>query len=322
MKKLNRVFALLIAFVMVLSLSCVQAIAEEGEETVYLNGTQTLTVSADGSSFVITDGDEVIYEGTGEVVVGEGRGNTYFQSDDSIVAALKEHGWYYTGTIALEDNHGDRSFSYNMDREAPIVEYNAAVAADADSVTGYTATITVEDDGYESVVAFGGWVAYTMNYELDKAGVRQYELGAETPYDWENGMYYLGEEAKSAVPMTLDEETGLWTVSVPVACGTIALQCYHDVNIEDMDKEWQIYDQFAIVVPYDAEKQSESPDLTVAFRNEEAAGTVDYDQVCVAADGQEVQLAIYTPYGYDPEDTDTLYPVLYLIPGAGTTYQT
>ena len=37
---------------------------------------------------------------------------------------------------------------------------------------------------------------------------------------------------------------------------------------------------------------------------------------------QEVQLAIYTPYGYDPEDTDTLYPVLYLIPGAGTTYQT
>ena len=49
---------------------------------------------------------------------------------------------------------------------------------------------------------------------------------------------------------------------------------------------------------------------------------MDYDQVCVAADGQEVQLAIYTPYGYDPEDTDTLYPVLYLIPGAGTTYQT
>ena len=65
MKKLNRVFALLIAFVMVLSLSCVQAIAEEGEETVYLNGTQTLTISADGSSFVIADGDEVIYEGTG-----------------------------------------------------------------------------------------------------------------------------------------------------------------------------------------------------------------------------------------------------------------
>jgi enterochelin esterase-like enzyme len=75
-------------------------------------------------------------------------------------------------------------------------------------------------------------------------------------------------------------------------------------------------DDSTISIPYDAEKQSESFDWSVTADNENA-GTVTSVTI-----GDGIELAIYTPYGYDAEDTETNYPVLYLIPGMQTEYNT
>lgn len=186
------------------------------------------------------------------------------------------------------------------------------------SKTGYTTTITVADDGYENVYVFGMWCP--KEYPEDVYDINAYSDEVLDVTEWENGMYYYGQSAIKAVK----NEAGDWQVSVDLASSMMNIVAFHDVASEtDVDRlmiQESLY--YVVEVPWDSEKQSESYDLTMAFANRTQPGTVEYSIPWSTTDGVSIPLSIYTPYGYDPADTSTLYPVLYMIPGAGTTERT
>jgi enterochelin esterase-like enzyme len=129
-------------------------------------------------------------------------------------------------------------------------------------------------------------------------------------------MYYSAYGSRA---MTYDPDSGCWTLTLDLASANMGLLCYHDVKQSDL-KDLSVPDGSTIQIPYDEVKQSKSFDWTLTAKNEQA-GTVTTKTI-EAADGTEIQLAIYTPYGYDPDDTSVNYPVVYLIPGMQTQYNT
>ncbi len=307
----KRTAALALAFALALSCLCAPAAASSNAGGgAYTNGEQTLTLKENGT-FQLTDGGDTLYSGT-----YTRDGSTVF-FDDETAGKIKANAWYYTGAVSLNDYH--KSFSFEMNLDEAEVEYSAASAADAGSVTGYLTTITVEDasHAYENVYAYGEWMACGMDHTVDENGVPVYAETLYAPDEWQNGMYYNGESA-----IALEYADGAWTLTLPLASSVMHIQCYRDIADAGDLSGLRLADDKAIEVPYDAVKQSKSFDWSVAFDNKAAAGTVDYSKVCTTADGAKVKLSIYTPYGYDARDAYTLYPVLYLIPGSGTNYQT
>lgn len=186
------------------------------------------------------------------------------------------------------------------------------------SKTGYTTTITVTDDDYENVYVFGMWCP--KEYPSDVNDISTYSDEVLDVTEWENGMYYYGQSAVKAEK----NADGNWEVSLDLASSIMNIVAFHDVQSEsDVDRlmiDESLY--YAVEVPYDSVKQSESYDLTMAFTNTSQPGAVEYSIPWTTSDGVSIPLSVYTPYGYDPADKSVLYPVLYMIPGAGTTERT
>ena len=320
MKLYQRVLAWMVAAVMLLSGAA--ALAEGGfgggqkqeGPAVYKNGNQELTLNTDGTFTLIglAFGD---ISGTYTMA-----GSTVTLDEENTAALAAQYAWYWSKTLSV--NNYRKTFSFAMNLREAQVEYAYETVADADSATGFLTTFTVADTekAYENVYAYGAWMAASQEYTVDENGIPTYDTTLYAPEAWQNGMYYNGN---SAMAMAYDAEKGAWTLTLPLACEIMGVQCYHDVADPNGDlKDVRLEDGSRIELPYDAEKQSESPDLSVAFANTTAPGTMDYDVVCKAADGTEIPLSVYLPYGYNAEDAATLYPVLYLIPGAGTNYTT
>ena len=320
----KRMFAFIIAALMLMF--SISAFAEGGPKggagggqqqegpAVYKNGDEELTLNPDGT-FTLSGlaGGEI--SGTYTIV-----GSTVTLDEENTAALAAQYAWYWSKTLSV--NNYRKTFSFAMNLRQAQVEYTYETVADTASVTGFVTTFAVADAGksYENVYAYGAWMGASQDYTEDENGIPTYDTTLYAPEDWQNGMYYNGN---SAIAMTYDEEKGAWTLTLPLACEIMGVQCYHDVAdpVGDL-KDVRLEDGKRIELPYDAEKQSDSPNLSVAFVNATAPGTMDYDVVCKAADGTEIPLSVYLPYGYSEEDTETLYPVLYLIPGAGTNYAT
>ncbi len=287
--------------------------SEKSTASVYTSNDQTLTLNTDGT-FTLTGLDSGDLSGT-----YTSAGNSVTLDDASTSALTEQLSWYWSKTLSINNYH--KTFSMAMDLSQAQVDYTCETAADADSPTGFVTSFTVMDPkkSYGNVYAYGAWMAYSQQFTEDENGIPTYDTTLYAPEDWQNGMYYSGN---SAIAMTFDEAQGAWTLSLPLACDIMGVQCYHDVANATSDlKDVRLEDGSRIELPYDAEKQSDSPNLTVAFANHEAAGTVDYNVICTAADGTDIPLSVYVPYGYNAEGAEK-YPVLYLIPGAGTNYTT
>ena len=157
-------------------------------------------------------------------------------------------------------------------------------------------------------------------YPADVNDINAYADDCVDVTEWENGMYYYGQSGLPAVK----NAAGNWEVSVDLASSLMNIVAFHDVASEgDLDKLMIPEDNYYIVeVPYDSVKQSLSYDLTMGFVNKRQPGTVEYSIPFTTSDGVSIPLSVYTPYGYDPSDSSVLYPVLYMIPGAGTTERT
>ena len=221
--------------------------------------------------------------------------------DETLMAEWMPELWSDEQTLTLCQ---DSTFAPDLDINKAVVDYTYENAENEDSATGYSTTISVEDpDGaYESVWAYGMWLA---SYPEDE------EAQTYEPEEWENGMYY---SEYSCRPMEYSD--GVWSLTLDLASASMGVQCYHDVEESDLKGAVSVADDSVINVPYDAEKQSKSFDWSIAADNENA-GTVESVTI-----GDGIELAIYTPYGYDAEDSETEYPVLYLIPGMQTQYDT
>ena len=282
--------------------------------SVYKNGNQELTLNTDGT-FTLTGLASGDISGTYTMA-----GSTVTLDEENTAALAEQYAWYWTKTLSV--NNYRKTFSFAMNLNMAQVEYSYETVADADSVTGFLTTFTVADaeKAYENVYAYGAWMANSQDYTTDEKGMPTYDTTLYAPEAWQNGMYYNGN---SAIAMAYDEEAGAWKLTLPLACEIMGVQCYHDVANPQGDlNDVRLEDGSRIELPYDTVKQSESPNLTVAFANTTAPGTMDYDVVCKTSDGTDVPLSVYVPFGYNAEDKDTLYPVLYLIPGAGTNYTT
>ncbi len=325
MGRIKKCLAWLLVFLLALSCLAIGAAASgevsgeaSDEETdvsgVYTCGGMTLTLAADDTFTLIGAAGLSKLSGTYTCQVKTAFwGTTVSVSFDEISERrLRAAGvipWYGDGSVSL----GEGAFSICIDvSEGLITDDNAyrfETAADPASPTGYTTTITVTDDGYESVLVFGDWLAVRMEL-TDPDDPSSYSTEMYAPDDWENGMDYC---SSSVIPMVRGED-GSWSLTLPLASSVMGVIAYHDVAEADLvDPKPQ---KLSFFVPYDAEKQSESFDWSAAFPAEEQAGTL-HDLTVTASDGSERSVSVYTPYGYDP---DTEYLVVYLIPGGGSNY--
>ena len=280
----------------------------------YTYGDLTITIG-EASDCTITDGTTTIsgyFTYTAKTNNWTKQTTVTVTFNPATVAAMKDAGmmasyWDGTGTIA------NGAFAPTLAVNAnEVADFTVETVADAESPTGFMTTFTVADDGYANVYVYGNWTSCKMVL-TDPDDPSSYDDTEYSPYEWENGNYYNGS---SAIAMTLDEETGLWTLSVPLASGTMKFSIIHDMFAEsDADS---ISQNQTTNVGYDSEKQSESFDWTICYYDETIAGTTDITvEFEGTAKGGTVQLAVYLPKNYDASKQ---YPVIYYIPGGMTTY--
>lgn len=144
------------------------------------------------------------------------------------------------------------------------------------------------------------------------------------PRDWYNGCYIHTDDVfptRPFDPMELNEETGYWMFTIPLASGTYCYQFRVDGVLQSdpqnppAEREPGIEAYSQVLVPYDAEKQSKSPNYALYQDANEKHGTFLYDAV-PSPDllGYDLPFGIYLPADYDPEKEGG-YP--YVILGHG-----
>lgn len=225
--------------------------------------------------------------------------------DEASARELADAGVFPAWYVYLMPNEADGSFTISKDVSYALISdesaYSFETRENEASVTGYTTTITVQDNGYDSVYAYGDWVC------VDENGA---EHGPDT---WANGMNY---STSSILPLEKNAD-GNWTLRVDLASSVMGAVCYRDVQRADLQDLFP--QKLSFYVPYDSEKQSGSFDWTAAFPASITgvpAGRV-YDTTCTV-DGEELSVSVYTPAGYS--QSGDAYPVVYLIPGGGSDY--
>ena len=223
--------------------------------------------------------------------------------DEDALTAWMPAVWADSKAIVLKQ---DGNFVPDLDMNKALVDYSAQSSANADSVTGYSTTFTVEDadHAYENVWVYGMWMASPTQAKDGTVGKSEadYDTALREPEEWENGMYYSGYGARE---MAYDEANGVWTLTLDLASANMGVQCYRDVDQNAFAGDISIADGSTVVIPYDAQKQSASFDWTLTQENEQA-GTITSVTI---SDG--IELAIYTPYGYQAENKDVKYPSVF-----------
>ncbi len=274
------------------------------------NTTLYLGIREDGWYFLTGVPGSGAVSGTGVLAEKtQGRGPqattvTAFTFDEAGQKVLDEAGitpWY--SYAVLTTGGISNSFSFATDVSEALISdqsaYTIQTVANEDSDTGYTTTITVKDNGYKNVYAYGDWVA------VDEDGN---EYG---PDEWYNGLEYA---TSSVLPLTKNAE-GDWELTVDLASSVMGVIAYHDVWEESLVSLFP--QKISFYVPYDPVKQSESTDWTLAFPASETgveAGTIEYTTTDTG-----LSVSVYTPAGYS--NSGEGYPVVYLIPGGGSNYK-
>ena len=280
------------------------------DETVDLSAAQDFTCgdlslhAADGVFTLSKEGRSIVLDGEVSVQTkGTPRGmftqtvlTVKGAEDEETLTAWMPAVWADSRALVLKR---DGSFVPALDLSKALVDYTVQSTANPDSVTGYSTTFTVEDavHAYESVWVCGMWMASPTQARDGAVGKSEadYDTALREPEEWENGMYYSGYGARE---MAYDEANGAWTLTLDLASANMGVQCYRDVDRNAFAGDISIADGSTVVIPYDAQKQSASFDWTLTRENE-LAGTVTSVTI---SDG--IELAIYTPYGYQAENRD------------------
>ena len=229
---------------------------------------------------------------------------------------------------------------FSMPTLAESAGVGVSVEENSMSATGYTATFSYENANATSVKIMGGFTFYKPNdiylitagrLNLDDGIVDQEHIF--TPETWEPGLSRFGDSGYIA-NMTKDDETGMWSFSVDLPCGSYLYQYIitdadgNEMTITDpsnipavnMLGASQTRSQF--YVPYNAQKQAASDNWTflMPVENDADRGTVYWMEYNgVQFNGSEItthQLMLYLPSGYDANRLEP-YKVLYLCHGGG-----
>lgn len=185
------------------------------------------------------------------------------------------------------------------------------------SPTGYKVTFRFYGPEYETVELAGEWYYSQPCYSSQNSAAKIH------PNDWYNGCLIHTDDVNPVRPfdqMTLNKETGYWAYTMPLASGTY---CYQfrlngEKSVSDPQNpptEYRGLEAYSqVLVPYDAEKQSLSPDYSLYQDNCEQHGTIQFAEVPSPSLGYDAPIGIYLPYGYDPNRAE---PYKYLILGHG-----
>ncbi len=186
-----------------------------------------------------------------------------------------------------------------------------------ESPTGYKVTFRFKDEGYETVELAGEWYYSEPYYSSQNSAAKIH------PTEWYNGCLIHTDDVNPVRPfdqMELNEETGYWAYTMPLASGTYCYQFRLDgtktiSDPQNLPTEYRGLEAYSqVLVPYDAEKQSLSPDYSVYQDNCEERGRILFAEVPSEALGYDAPIGIYLPYGYD-ENKEGGYK--YLILGHG-----
>ena len=203
-----------------------------------------------------------------------------------------------------------------------------------ESPTGYYVTFRYTDPDATRVRIYGEW----SFSDLAHASVTT-SLNA-TPEEWQDGYtVWTGSERWPTADMTKDEETGVWSYTIPLPTGTWNYRFYvggsPDAELTDYIDAvvtWDpnnvplLYDYEAddltndeylssIYVPWDAEKQANTVRRDEEAPRQDENGEVLFSEV-TNADGFMASFGIYLPYEFDVNRSEP-YPVLVIMHGGG-----
>lgn len=213
--------------------------------------------------------------------------------------------------------------------ELDALEVTTVFASDA-SPTGYYVTFRYKAPDATRVRIYGEWSftdpLYTsVNYSQMRS-----------PQEWKNGdtVYKVGNWP--TVDMTKNDETGVWSYTIPLPSGTwgyyfyvggdpkAEVTDYTDTEMVSDPNNLQLLATYEgelipdqvmsfVYVPYDAQKQTLSPDLSVEAPRDGENGETFY--VTLEQDEKIFYYGVYLPYGFDAEREEP-YPILTLIGNA------
>ncbi len=211
------------------------------------------------------------------------------------------------------------------------------IIKDPDSITGYTVTFRHYAPDAARVRIRGEWSLYQPTRNS------LFVTGPYNPDQWVDGMVpvQVGMADWPAYDMVKNEQTGIWSYTVPMPSGTWSYRFYEggaedaaltdytdavattDINNRPWEKELGEQGNSQVRVPFDGEKQTS--DFSIQLPQPESKfGTVEV--LTYAADGVEEKkddpaIAVYLPYGYDAERAEP-YKVLYISHGGGVESET
>lgn len=208
------------------------------------------------------------------------------------------------------------------------------IIKDPQSITGYTVTFRYVDPDATRVRIRGEWSfsdRYGVASCLGNDGITYYE-----PEEWKLGNFAMIPDYQGDWPgydMVKDEETGIWSYTIPLPSGTwsyrfivggaedAAVKDYTDA-VQTTDPNNRPFEDFVgaqnnsqVRVPFDPTTQQE--DFSLQLPNPDGAcGLSEIVYYNMPNDETDYELCIYTPYGYDAQREEP-YKVLYISHGNG-----
>lgn len=202
----------------------------------------------------------------------------------------------------------------------------------AESPTGFYVTFRYKDPNAKRV-RIGGEFTFTTRFDASATEVKLSKAEEWTPDMFVMIPGILGSWLLE--DMTFNEETGVWSYTVPLPSGTFFYSLYIDgevgADVNDLSGAVQMSDptnrpfedavgeqlRSVVRVPFDPSKQVVDYSIELPRKDGRVglSETVYYYAKGVENEG-EYQLLVYLPYGYDPERPEP-YKVLYLSHGGG-----
>ena len=204
------------------------------------------------------------------------------------------------------------------------------IIRDPDSITGYAVTFRYQDPEATRVRIRGEW-SFSDRYGITAEGIAYYE-----PEEWKIGNFAMIPDFQGDWPaydMIKNEETGVWSYTIPLPSGTWSyrfiiggvegaeMKDYTDA-VQTTDPNNRPFEDFVgaqnnsqVRVPFDSATQTE--DCSLQLPNPDGlSGTGEIVYYTMPNDDTNYELFVYLPYGYDAGREEP-YKVLYVSHGNG-----
>lgn len=208
------------------------------------------------------------------------------------------------------------------------------VIKSAESPTGYYVTFRYKDADASRVRLYGEWRFSDLEHATYFTSLNA------SPEEWKDGYTVWQTDGWPTVDMEKNEATGVWSYTIPLPTGTWCYRYYvdgaegaeltdytdarlvadpanvnylaGDVDPENLSREEALT---AVYVPYDEEKQANTPARPEEAPRDGENGTVLFEEVTTES-GVHTSYGIYLPYDFD-ETREDPYPLLVLFHGGG-----